>query len=163
MSDTITTEVNSLRIEALTAGNTVTVNPQNNGISVLSEASNINITVEDAHSITLLESDGVVIVQGEGAQGPPGVDAQAGDAQTLNTVKLAGGAFTYISEVLDIITYEDYEGSTAHTKQLTYTTGKLTQTTEIFTYEAQVWTVTIDFIYTGDTLTSKTNPIIVKV
>ncbi len=163
MSDTITTEVNSLRIEALTSGNTVTVNPQNNGISVLSEDSNINITVEDAHSITLLESDGVVIVQGAGTQGRAGIDGQGGDVQVLNTVKLAGGTFTYISEVLDIITYEDYEGATDHTKQLTYTTGKLTQTTEIFTYAAQVWTVTIDFTYIGNVLSTKSNPIIVKV
>lgn len=92
----------------------------------------------------------------------PAVGA-ATDAQVIHLASTAGASFVYIGNVLDRIDYLDYDGVTSHTKQLTYTSGNLTKTTEIFTYESQVWTVVIDFTYTGDTLTSKTNPIIVKV
>lgn len=86
----------------------------------------------------------------------------ATDAQVIHLAATAGASFVYIGNVLDRIDYLDYDGVSSHTKQFTYTSGNLTKTTEIFTYDSQVWTVVIDFTYTGNILTSKTNPIIVK-
>ena len=141
-----------------------------NTITVANSNTSISVSSDGDGSITILEGANAITVSSQGIQGPKGEKGEKGDSSTVDATDMqvlgiaskAGGAFTYISGALDLITYADNDGITSHTKQLTYTTGKLTQTTEIFTYESQVWTVVIDFTYTGDTLTAKTNPIIVK-
>ena len=135
-----------------------------NVVSVSSTPTNVTVD-SDTTNISVTTGEVSIAIATEGVQGPTGemgITSKT-DMQVLGIAKRAGGAFTYISGALDIITYVDNEGVTNHTKQLNYTTGALTQTVEIFTYETQIWTVTIDFTYSGDTLTSKTNPIIVKV
>jgi len=135
-----------------------------NIVSVSSNPTNVTVDT-DTLNISVTTGDVSIAIATEGVQGPSGVDGSVSktDMQVLGVASKAGGAFTYQSGALDIITYVDNEGITSHTKQLNYTSGKLTQTVEVFTYETKVWTVTIDFTYSGSTLISKTNPIIVKV
>lgn len=119
-----------------------------------------------------------------GGQEPPVKDIRAGDNITIDEnngiftinanvqsipedsilylASIAPSTATYTGEKITLLTYDDFNNITSHTKTLTYTGNDLTQTVESFVYDSQTWTVTIDLAYSSGVWQSK-NVNIVKV
>lgn len=65
----------------------------------------------------------------------------------LYLASIAPSTATYTGDKITLLTYDDFQDITNHTKTLAYTGDDLTQTVEGFVYDSKTWTVTIDLTY----------------
>lgn len=92
----------------------------------------------------------------QGIQGPRGfsggVSTTSGSSSLpedsiLYLASIAPSTATYTGDKITLLTYDDFQDITSHTKTLAYTGDDLTQTVEGFVYDSKTWTVTIDLTY----------------
>lgn len=64
-------------------------------------------------------------------------------------------SYAYTDGSLTSVSYSNYSGITNHTKDITYTSGNISQIVRTFTYDGQTWVVTTDLTYSNDLIATK--------
>lgn len=138
----------------------LTFNNVNSDIWALATTDNVNLIITETGLV------GGAVVVGELPHHNGLVDKQGGtsdefyhltslqyDQQIINEAVLSQSTLNYTDGVLSSINYADTLRIINNSKSFTYLSGLLSETSHVFTYDSQTWTVSTSLTYTQGSLT----------